>query len=730
MTDRSGLSRPAASDAAPRRRSLRDLLWRTWPGRVFLIATIAKLLVVLLQPLTAGSTLLPVLNSVATLALLFTLVYVLGALLVLTKRRLLWRVRRKLILSYVFVGFVPALLIVAFFLFGGLLMFFNVSSYLFKNGFDDLVGEAELIARIAASEIQRGGGPRDAAPLLGRRVAGVATRYPNASIALVPTAAAAPARTIGPVAVGPWRHLDPPAALPAWVSRGGFGGLLAYTPAGRDAPELVVRAVALPDERDPAFAVIVDVPIDDQVVQHLRETTGIELRSVNAVEARGDAVRPVAGRAAQLSAPLLPRATTRGGDRKYQFDWVTFFDYADWPTGRTGRVSMSIRVGIGEIYDRISAAQSRLGSMTFGDIFLFFIGIIGALFLVIEIVALIMGFALARSITSSVHELFAGTERVRQGDFTHRIDVKARDQLGELAESFNAMTASIEDLLQEAAEKKRLEEELRIARAIQMSLLPRGPLGMPGVAVTALCVPAREVGGDYYDFFRLGERRLGLLIADVSGKGTSAALYMAELKGLVLSLSEIYDSPRRLLIEVNRIISENLDSRSFITMTYAILDLDARSLVYARAGHTPLIHLASADGPAAQILTPDGMVLGLRLPGVAEKFAEILEEATLTVSPGDVLVFFTDGITEAMNRDADLFGESRLSRLVEEHGHLSSDELRERILREVQAFVGDADQHDDMTMILLKIESVQTVQGVQMVQEVQTVQSALVQEVP
>jgi sigma-B regulation protein RsbU (phosphoserine phosphatase) len=113
--------------------------------------------------------------------------------------------------------------------------------------------------------------------------------------------------------------------------------------------------------------------------------------------------------------------------------------------------------------------------------------------------------------------------------------VATRDQLGDLAESFNQMTGSIEDLLRQAEEKKRLEEELRIARVIQMSLLPQGQITMPGVSVSALCVPAREVGGDYYDFFPLGDDRFGVLIADVAGKGTSAALYMAELKGLVLS---------------------------------------------------------------------------------------------------------------------------------------------------------------------------------------------------
>jgi serine phosphatase RsbU (regulator of sigma subunit) len=298
-----------------------------------------------------------------------------------------------------------------------------------------------------------------------------------------------------------------------------------------------------------------------------------------------------------------------------------------------------------------------------------------------------------------------GTERVRHGDFTHRINIMSSDQLGELAGSFNQMIGSIENLLQTAAEKKRLEEELRIARQIQMSLLPRGPLDVPGLAVTALCVPAREVGGDYYDFFSLPGGRLGVLIADVSGKGTSAALYMAELKGLVLSLSQIYESPRQLLIEVNRIISDNLDTRSFITMTYAVIDLGAGTMAYARAGHTPLIHVSNgmARESGLRVLTPSGLVVGLRIPGAAEKFSELLEEDLIELGTGDVIVLYTDGITEAMNADSDLFGDARLSRIVEEHGHLESGELRERILREIEAFVGAANQHDDMTMILMKI---------------------------
>jgi serine phosphatase RsbU (regulator of sigma subunit) len=269
------------------------------------------------------------------------------------------------------------------------------------------------------------------------------------------------------------------------------------------------------------------------------------------------------------------------------------------------------------------------------------------------------------------------------------------------------MTASIEDLLREAAEKKRLEEELRIAHEIQMSLLPQHPPRFPGLAMTALCVPAREVGGDYYDLIPLDEHRLGVLIADVSGKGTSAALYMAELKGLVLSLSRSHTSPRDLLIEANRTLAYELDARSFITITYAVIDMRARTMTFARAGHTPLIHVpghASTERAHASFLVPNGLVLGLKIDD-GSLFERLLEEKTIALTPGDLFVFFTDGVTEAMNAVDDFFGDQRLGQIIEDHGHLPPDELRERILREVSAFVGDAPQHDDMTMILLKVEA-------------------------
>src|SRR4030095_8426932 len=384
----------------------------------------------------------------------------------------------------------------------------------------------------------------------------------------------------------------------------------------------------------------------------------------------------------------------------------TLMEYRDWSSGATGTVNITTGLSVSELYDRISAGEGIAGR-GLGQGLLLLLFVIGALFLIIAFIALVAGFALAKSITGSVHELFAGTERVRQGDFTNRIAVKSEDQLGELAGSFNSMTASIEDLLRQAAEKKRLEEELRIAHEIQMSLLPQGPLQMAGLSVTALCVPAREVGGDYYDFLPLDDHRVGVLIADVSGKGTSAALYMAELKGLMVSLSEIHSSTGALLIAANRIIAHHLDARSFITMTYAVVDLRKRIMTYARAGHTPLIYVPGAGVGArdVRILVPDGMVVGLKLDN-GEMFSRLLQEETIALRPGDLYLFFTDGISEAMNVHDDCFGESRLGELVQAHAHLPSAELRERVLREIAAFVGDAPQHDDMTMILLKVDEV------------------------
>jgi serine phosphatase RsbU (regulator of sigma subunit) len=692
---------------------MRHALFGTLPGRAVVIGVATRVVAYVVAVLLGRvPTFLTVIDTVASIALAIGTGYFIYQLIVLAKRQLLWRVRRKLILSYVFIGFVPAILLVSFFLLSAFLLFYNISSYLVQSQFRAIEERSRFLAQSIALEIQRGSG-RDAGAVLVRRQDNGDEEFPGLSMALVtmdrPCQAGSRRDTPAPdqpvISSGPWAHVAPPPALPAWIACDGFSGLLAYSRSSDGTSERTdgafVRAVMFPEGRRPSFAVVVDVPIGSRVKDQLRRDTGVEITSIAVRDSQGEA-RPVPGLSPGTGDVIrLPAVVSTG--LMTNLPVLTWF--SSWNTKASGELFITTDLKVGELYDRISSGPQNFGKGLL--LVLFFI--IGGLFIVIEVMALAAGLALAKSITGSVHDLFTGTELVRQGDFTHKIPVTAQDQLGELAQSFNSMTASIEDLLREAAEKKRLEEELRIAREIQMSLLPQGPLTMPGVSVSALCVPAREVGGDYYDFLPLDDHRLGVLIADVSGKGTSAALYMAELKGLMLSLSRIYTSPRELMMTLNRIIANNLDARSFITMTYAVLDLSARTMTYARAGHTPLMRVAGNGMPGrrreTQVLVPDGLVLGLKIDD-GQMFDRLLVEETIPLLAGDLYVLFTDGISEAMNADDDCYGEARLATLLEEHADLPAEELRERILRDVEAFAGGAPQHDDMTMILLKVDPV------------------------
>jgi sigma-B regulation protein RsbU (phosphoserine phosphatase) len=516
------------------------------------------------------------------------------------------------------------------------------------------------------------------------------------------------------VTVPPWVPCDGESALVTFLDR-------PLVSSGQAAGHLAIRAASRPAP-GAGQAVLVDLPLTGQVARRLQDETGVELRDVSVVFSTADGT--ARDNASPSSTPSAPAATgppapggsaapaQAGGLLHRPIEWVAFFEATDWETGRTGSVTAAIRTSLADMYSRLAPVE-RVGSFNFGQLLLLSLAIVGGLFLVIQAVALVMGLALARSITGSVHELFIGTERVQRGDFTHKIAVRSRDQLGELADSFNSMTSSIEDLLRQKEEKERMEHELRIAREIQMSLLPQCPATLAGLTLAAHCVPAREVGGDYYDYLPIDDHRIGLLIADVSGKGTSAALYMAELKGLMLALSRQHSSPRALLIEANRIISRHLDTRSFITITYAVVDVTAQTLTYARAGHCPLIYVPGPYAAArdAQILTEGGMVLGLQLD-TGDLFDRLLTEVTVPLGPGDLFLFYTDGLSEAMNPHGDCFGDERLGEVAHAHAGLPFDQLRERILGEIQGFVGVALQHDDMTLLLARVDNVPLVIGV------------------
>ncbi len=718
--------RPAAllpGDMPSRWRVWRAWLLRTFPGRALVLGLAIKVITWPLGFAIALPGAIDAIDLVGSLALLFAIAYGLTRFAVWCKRRLLWRVRRKLILSYVFVGFVPALLVITFFLLAGLIVAFNVSSYLVQARVRNLTDQASFLAQTAQVEVQRAGSAAAVIEALDRRQSSTETRYPFISIAVVPvgdlTCDVEPARAARvpkvlpvqlPVVAGGWEHLPPPGGLPKWIGCEGFSGLIAYNaapsttgPAQPPQTRLVMRAVALPEVPNPGWAVVLDMPLSTTIEQRIQQETGIRVGEVTAFLARG--VQPVIGQ------PIEDRPAEPDDGPALSLNqarWVVFLDHVDWPTGEPESASVAIVINTFAIYDRISVVSpTALGQMNFGQLLLLVLALVGGLFLIIQFVALAIGVVLARQITGAVHDLFTGTQHVRGGNFGHQIPVRARDQLGELAESFNLMTGEVTTLLGEMAEKGRLEQEMFAAREIQQKLLPTGVVKTTGLLVNAFCEPAREVAGDYYDFLPITDSILGVLIADVAGKGLAAGLYMAQLKVIVQSLSRLHHEPKAFLIAVNKVVSANLDASSFITMTYGVIDVERREMTFARAGHCPLIHVP-ANQPAgmrkARMLIPDGLVVGLQIDD-GTMFENLLQEQTIAVEPGDLIVWFTDGISETMNEAFDCFGEHRLAQVVEQYAHLPFDQLRSYILAELRAFAGGADQHDDMTMILMKIDA-------------------------
>jgi sigma-B regulation protein RsbU (phosphoserine phosphatase) len=253
--------------------------------------------------------------------------------------------------------------------------------------------------------------------------------------------------------------------------------------------------------------------------------------------------------------------------------------------------------------------------------------------------------------------------------------------------------------IQRISERVRMAKELEIARSVQMSLLPRMDPRVEGFDIAGVCVPAQEVGGDYFDFISLGGKRLGIAIGDVSGKGVPAAIYMTLTKGILQSHAEETISPKTVLSKVNSLMYRTIERNSFVSMFYAILDVANRTITFARAGQCPLI-LTQEPGQPGSFLSPPGMALGLEMGKV---FDSVLEEQSITLSAGEVLVFYTDGFTEAMNEEEEEFGEERLVASVARHRDEPAATVIRAICDEVSTFAGSRAQHDDMTMVVIKV---------------------------
>ena len=254
-------------------------------------------------------------------------------------------------------------------------------------------------------------------------------------------------------------------------------------------------------------------------------------------------------------------------------------------------------------------------------------------------------------------------------------------------------------LLQELTEKERLKRELEIAQNVQKSLLPFTMPVLEGLDIHGICLPAAEIGGDYFDFFPIEANKTGMVIADVTGKGTSAAFYMAMVKGLMLSLSQTIPSPRAVLSALNRLLWDQMDRKIFVTMIYAVLDHKTRTCTFCRAGHNGLI-IQKTEKKGIDCLVPEGIGLGLD-PGTV--FNQTLEEEQIQLQPGDRLLLYTDGAFEARNQAKKEFGEERLLHLFRDSTAPDSASINEEILSHIAEFTLNAVPHDDITLVTVRI---------------------------
>ncbi|MDD3071100.1 MAG: SpoIIE family protein phosphatase [Methanoculleus horonobensis] len=378
---------------------------------------------------------------------------------------------------------------------------------------------------------------------------------------------------------------------------------------------------------------------------------------------------------ARIMGVLENRASTtfeNPGDRTTSR--LVFIDLRDPATVTDGSMVLAL------VFDRsrLDAVRDRL-LVTY-----LLIGLAAAL------VGIALAFGLSRYVGTAVGAVIDDADRIAGGDLDHTIRGMNTAEFVRLERSINRMVQRIRHYSEEI---ERKESELRIAAEIQTSFLPRTTPEIPGCEIAAFTHPAKEVGGDFYDFVDLGAGRYALVIADVAGKGVPAALYMALSRTTVRTVARGCGAASETVRRSNDTIIEDAGSVSFVTLLYAVFD-GARTLTYVNAGHNPPV-LRRRDG-TVETLEPTGPVIGF-LEDVE------FEERTITFWPGDLLVFYTDGVTEAENGDGAMFGEERLYAVIDAAAGRCADEIAEAIRDAVAAFAGDTPQFDDITVVVLRI---------------------------
>jgi len=644
------------------------------------------------------------------------------------KAKILWRLRNRLIVTYVFIGVIPVVLLVAlalgtFYLFAGQFATFIVTSEL-NSELKSLETSNAAVARQLAAQMESA--PLNEASAI-KLLRESEKKWPDRkmSVWLNRKLIADTARA---------DRSEPP-VLPARLTKSFYG-------VTRDHEELYLRVVEHVTTGAGTLTLVSSEGFDQRLLQELATNlgevslygTGLSLQEVQSSPPRRVAQNTnekpagITVRKADTSfvldtgkEPPKPTFTagsvpppTRRLDRMVTFG--TTVSAEDWETGDTKRLAgISVQTRVSKLYDRLFSALGEFAPSI--EFLLFFVAVVFAL---IEAVALIIGARLTRTMTGAVAQLYDATLHVNRGDFSHRIPVKSSDQIATLANSFNSMTASLQKLIEEQKEKQRMENELAIAQEVQAQLFPRQISQLASLEVHGFCRPARTVSGDYYDFLTLNSSKLVLAVGDISGKGISAALLMATIhsavraysldrmpvmqesatvgaaagSGVVLAsnLPTGDASPAALLAMLNHHLYESTPPEKYATLFLGIYDAAAHKLTYSNGGHLPPI-VMSEDGTVRR-LDAGGTVVGLF-------DQQNYDEGCIQLRAGDIFVGFSDGVTEPEN-DFGEFGEQRLIDLIRENRTLPLPRISEIITAAVDDWIGANEQPDDVTLVLAR----------------------------
>jgi phosphoserine phosphatase RsbU/P len=616
--------------------------------------------------------------------ILFLLTFISGIYFVVRlmpwfRNQLLWRLRNRLIVAYVFIAVVPVVLLLTMAAVAAYGLYLQLGAHLLHDDLQQRIstvaGDGEEIAGAIEEEANKGAATNDAAilsrPEIAVLIAAARREWPDVRVLL----------NRGQHLVGAGNGSE-------------YSGIIEF-----EHEIWIASAQSRPTRRGPIF-VLVGAPVTPAFLDSLSS----ELGPIQMTLLQPAAEKPLRG----ISLEIQSRLYVPG--QEVQSEKRTLSAAANWLDVKVNGASTIEALHhdpgsdpvpapvLASFALRPSALNRRLLTSVgaVGPLLVNLLVLAGVIFLALEIAALATGVVLTRTITRAVGDLYSATLRVRRGDFTHRIRVQQHDQLGALGESFNEMTTSVSELIQEQRQRQRLENELSIAREVQEQLFPRSLPELPGLQLAAICRPARTVSGDYYDFIRLGPSRLGIALADISGKGISAALLMASLQASLRSNAALdgHNGTAELVERVNQHLFRNTSDDRYATFFYAVYDCEARSLTYTNAGHLAPFFVNAGN---VQQLDEGGTVVGL--------FEEVpYTQGTLKVAPGSVLVAFSDGLTEPENVYGEEFGMERLKQEILRQANVAPPRLAENLIAAAEQWAGSAEQADDMTVLIARMD--------------------------